>query len=93
MVIMISPQHQRAVSTVVDTISAGAIVGTLIGLLPAFAAIAGILWYAIQIWESKTVQKRVRVWKAKKRAARRAAIAFELGQLRSTADDAEDLAG
>lgn len=89
---MIDAQHQRTINTVVDTISAGAIIGTLIGLLPAFAALAGILWYAIQIWESKTVQKRVRLWRAKKRAARRAAIAFELGQLKGSAD-AEDLDG
>lgn len=83
---MIDAQHQRVVNTVVDTISAGAIVGTLVGLLPAFAALAGILWYAIQIWESKTVQKRVRLWKAKKRVARRAAIAFEYGQLKDPPD-------
>jgi len=52
------------------------------GMLPALAGLAGLIWYAIQIWESKTVQKRVRLWRNKRRAARRAAIAFELGQMK-----------
>jgi predicted transglutaminase-like protease len=38
-------------------ISAFSIVaGTLLGMLPAVAAIVGIIWYSILIWESKTVQ-------------------------------------
>lgn len=77
-----SSPHERILSHTADTISLAAIVGTLAGLLPVFAGLAGLIWYCIQIWESKTVQKRVRLWKAKQRAARRAAIAFELGQLK-----------
>lgn len=53
-----------------DTLSALAIVTTLLGWLPPLAAFAGFVWYVIQIWESKTVQKKVRAWKmhrAKKR--------------------------
>lgn len=36
--------------------SAIAIVGALIGWLPSIAALVGIIWYGLQIWESKTVQ-------------------------------------
>lgn len=41
--------------------------GSLVGLLPAFAALIGIIWYTIQIMESNTVQK----WLDKKRTARK----------------------
>lgn len=34
----------------------GAILGSLAGYLPPMAALIGILWYALQIWESDTVQ-------------------------------------
>lgn len=76
--------HERALSYVGDTVSAGAIIATFMGVLPALAGLAGLIWYAIQIWESKTVQKRVRLWRNKRRAAHRAAIAFELGQMKAT---------
>jgi hypothetical protein len=41
------------------TIDAGSVVvigGTLLGYLPAIAAIWSIAWFSIQIYESKTVQ-------------------------------------
>lgn len=40
----------------VDATALTAVVGTIAGLLPPIAALAAILWYAIQILESKTVQ-------------------------------------
>lgn len=76
--------HERALSYVGDAASAAGIIGAFIGALPALAGLAGLVWYLIQIWESKTVQKRVRLWRNKRRAAHRAAIAFELGQLKAT---------
>lgn len=44
-------------NTAGDVVAGGAIVSTLLGYLPAFAAVLGVIWYAIQIWESKTVQE------------------------------------
>lgn len=38
-------------------ISAAAIAGTMAGILPPLAALVAIIWYAIQIWESRTVQE------------------------------------
>ena len=48
------PHHPGAV--LVDILSAGAIVGTFLGYLPIVAAFAGLVWYLIQIWESRTIQ-------------------------------------
>jgi len=36
--------------------SAGAIIGAVRGDLPEIAAVVALLWYAVQLWESKTVQ-------------------------------------
>ena len=39
-----------------DILSVGAVVSTLMGWLPAVAALFTIVWTAIRIWETKTVQ-------------------------------------
>ena len=53
-----------------DVLGAGAIVGSLLGYLPPAAAFLALIWYAIQIWESRTIQhwwrNRVEVRRAKK---------------------------
>lgn len=43
-------------NTAGDFVAGGAIITTLLGYLPAAAAILGAVWYCVQIWESKTVQ-------------------------------------
>lgn len=40
----------------VDIASVATVVGTLAGILPAIAAIFTIVWTAIRIYESRTVQ-------------------------------------
>jgi len=59
-----------------DVVSAAAIIGSILGYLPYFAALAGLVWYCIQIRESKTVQhwleNRRMVQRAKKIAKLRA---------------------
>lgn len=47
----------RPAAVTIDILSAGAIAATLMQFLPPIAAMAGIIWYAIQIWESKSVQR------------------------------------
>jgi hypothetical protein len=42
---------------VVDTVSVVTVVGTLADVLPAVAALFTIVWTAIRIWETPTVQK------------------------------------
>lgn len=73
----------RAFNVSVDLISASAIIGAFVGALPALAGLAGLIWYALQIWESKTVQKRVRLWKSKARAKRLASIQVEAKHLQA----------
>ena len=41
----------------VDLASIGTVVATLAGWLPAVAALFTIIWTAIRIWETETVQK------------------------------------
>lgn len=53
---------------VIDTISVGAVVGVILGLLPAIAALGAAVWYLIQIWESRTCQH----WIANRRMKYRA---------------------
>jgi hypothetical protein len=53
--------HVKLLTHVADTISAGAILGTFVGLLPPLAAFVATIWYLVQIWESHTVQKWVRL--------------------------------
>ena len=49
-------EHDETVKYVIDGISFLTVVGTLAEMLPAIAAIFTIVWTAIRIWETKTVQ-------------------------------------
>ena len=39
-----------------DIVSGAAALGSLLGFLPPIVALAALLWYVVQIWESDTVQ-------------------------------------
>lgn len=55
--------YSDSAKTVGDIISLTTVVGTLMQVLPSIAAIFTIIWTAIRIYETKTVQaffKRVR---------------------------------
>lgn len=69
--------HNRAINYSFDGISAAAIVGAFMGYLPALAGLAGLIWYGIQIYESKTVQKHIRRLRIKARAKRRVKAAID----------------
>jgi hypothetical protein len=45
---------------VIDVISIGIVVGSLMSWLPAVASLFSIVWLSIQIWESDTVKKLFR---------------------------------
>jgi len=49
-------QVDEQVKQIVDAVSILTVVGTLAELLPAIAAILTIVWTAIRIWETDTVQ-------------------------------------
>jgi len=48
--------HQESVKHVVDAVSVVTVVGTLMDILPAIAALFTIIWTAIRIYETDTVQ-------------------------------------
>lgn len=50
-------QADEQVKQLGDAISIITVVGTLAELLPAIAAILTIVWTAIRIWETDTVQR------------------------------------
>ena len=51
--------HQETVKTAIDAASVVTVVGTLMEVLPAIAALFTIVWTAIRIWETQTVQNWV----------------------------------
>jgi hypothetical protein len=52
-------EHDETVKYVIDGVSFLTVVGTLAEMLPAVAALFTIVWTAIRIWETKTVQKLI----------------------------------
>ena len=49
-------EHQETVKHAVDAISVVTVVGTLMDILPSIAALFTIVWTAIRIYETDTVQ-------------------------------------
>lgn len=49
-------QHVESVKHAVDAISIFTVIGALMNILPAIAALFTIVWTGIRIWETKTVQ-------------------------------------
>lgn len=47
----------------VDIVSAGVVLATLASWLPPMAALMTVVWTAIRIWETKTVQSLVARWR------------------------------
>jgi hypothetical protein len=52
-------QHE-ATKHAIDAVSVLTVLGTLMEALPAIAALFTIIWTAIRIWETKTVQTLVK---------------------------------
>ena len=52
--------HHDTVKHVLDAISVVTVVGTLVDMLPAIAAVFTIIWTVIRIYETDTVQKLLR---------------------------------
>ncbi len=50
-------EHHDATKHIVDALSVATVVGTLMEMLPAIAAVFTIVWTAIRIYETDTVQK------------------------------------
>jgi hypothetical protein len=59
---------QEVVKVLGDTLSVATVIGTLIQMLPAIAAMFTIVWTGIRIYESDTVQAYLARRKAKANA-------------------------
>lgn len=58
----------RPFSIGMDLLAVAAVGGAWLQLLPGIAAVLAAIWYAVQIWESKTGQaaeKGIRIWLVK----------------------------
>jgi hypothetical protein len=55
-VLKMDQNHEEAVKQALDAASVVTVVGTLMEVLPAIAAAFTIVWTAIRIYETKTVQ-------------------------------------
>jgi hypothetical protein len=51
-----SDHAPETVKTVIDGLSIVTVVGTLVDMLPSFAALFTIIWTGIRIWETDTVK-------------------------------------
>ncbi len=49
-------EHHETTKHVVDALSLITVLGTLMSILPAVAALASLVWSLIRIYETKTVQ-------------------------------------
>lgn len=45
------------IKLMIDGVSVSTIIGTLLGWLPALAALASFIWTCIRIYETRTVQR------------------------------------
>lgn len=54
---------RHPVAVTIDLLAASAVVGTVVSWLPPIAAFLSIIWFAIQIWESKSCQAFVARWR------------------------------
>ena len=48
--------HHEATKHAIDALSFITVLGTIVNILPAIAAVFTIIWTAIRIYETKTVQ-------------------------------------
>lgn len=60
-----------------NSVALGAIVSTIIGIIPAVAALLALIWYVIQIYESETTK----LWLAKRKARKIIRLKIALAKL------------
>jgi hypothetical protein len=70
-------EGQGIISWIGHTLSGAALVGSIIGWFPGVAAVVALLWYGIQIYESKTYQ----AWKRGRRLRQMATLRIEMARL------------
>lgn len=71
-------QHYQALVLTADAVSAVAVIGAIVGWAPPLAAMGALVWYIVQIYESKTVQQ----WLGRRRQRRESRARVEAHLLR-----------
>lgn len=66
--------HHSIINWVFNGVALGTIVTSIVGLIPAFAAIVAATYYAVQVWESETVRR----WRADRHRAKIAHLKAKL---------------
>lgn len=56
-------ETQEVVKAGMDAVSVFTMIGALVEVLPAIAALVTIIWTGIRIYESDTVKKLIEKWK------------------------------
>jgi hypothetical protein len=51
------PDHDETTKYAIDALSVLTVLGTIVDMLPAIAAIFTIVWTAIRIYETETIQR------------------------------------
>lgn len=51
------PDHDETAKYAIDALSVLTVLGTIVDMLPAIAAIFTIVWTAIRIYETETIQR------------------------------------
>jgi hypothetical protein len=74
----LTAEQAKTAVVAVNTSAGAALFSALAGYIPLVVAIIPAVWYAIQIWETKTVQKHIRLWKIRRRQRRAEKIAHKL---------------
>ena len=64
--IEMNPDNVEQAKHIGDALAVGTTVGALIGWLPALAALFTIIWTAIRIYETATVQKLIAKFRGRK---------------------------
>lgn len=58
----VAMQSQETIKHIGDALSVSVVVATIASWLPAIAAVMSIIWTAIRIWETETVQNFIQKW-------------------------------
>lgn len=53
-------QNQEAAKAVVDGLSLGTVIGTILGWIPHIAAVLSVIWFALRIYESILTIKKLK---------------------------------
>ena len=72
--------HNTILNWTINGVAIGTIVSSIIGLIPALAAMVAAGYYAVQIWESETVRQ----WRADRRRKKIALLKARLLSLEAT---------